>query len=304
MLAEARSRNIVSRTEPLEHMRWAERPPNTIPTPFDEWTRACRDEAGGQGVAMGWYVVIGGDTKQGKTLLALQCLGTALMAGRSIGFVNLEMSIPQLRIRVYSQLTGIPAYRIEPGPGYSAHHAKEVDDWIQEAQQAGVHRKFLVNEEPWLRLPDMIAMMEHWAEVEGCEVFCVDYMQLVEADTAGGIAGETREISKALRSFKQRHNCVVFAISQFNNEGGNASDNPPHAGSLYGGRRIAQDSDQTLLLDHSRTEKTDDGKTRTWLLMPYNRHGPSVEIPIEWDWTTLKATAAKPDEERLWPGAE
>jgi len=294
------TRDILSPSEPMAHLAWATMPPDVIPTPFAQWTDACRDEGGAQGIAMGWYIVIAGDTKQGKTLLALQCAVEALKSGRQVGFLNLEMSIPQLRIRLYSQLTGVPAYKLEPGKNFDPHAAKWVSDAIAEAQRQRTAR-FLVNEDPAISLTDMIALMESWHRDYGCEVYVVDYMQLVESDSQDGIAGETREISKALRHFKRRTNTVVYAISQFNNEGGNDTTRSPHAGSLYGGRRIAQDSDQTLLLDHSRIDRSIPGKARTWLHLAYNRHGPAVEIPVEWEWDTLTARAAGPDEEEFWP---
>tara|TARA_Y100001960_G_C14366910_1_gene677175 strand:+ start:59 stop:280 length:222 start_codon:yes stop_codon:yes gene_type:complete len=69
---------------------------------------------------------------------------------------------------------------------------------------------------------------------------------------------------------------------------------------LFGGMILEASCDLILLLDHSRYER--DGNTaKTWLIVAKNRHGPTVEIPIEWDYRTLSIREADPDEESSWP---
>ena len=69
---------------------------------------------------------------------------------------------------------------------------------------------------------------------------------------------------------------------------------------LFGGMILEASCDLILLLDHSRYER--EGNTaKTWLIVAKHRHGPTVEIPIEWDYRTLSVREADPDEEYRWP---
>ena len=59
-------------------------------------------------------------------------------------------------------------------------------------------------------------------------------------------------------------------------------------------------SDLVLLLDHSRYERHMNS-AMTYLCAAKNRHGPTIEIPIEWDYRTLSVREGDPHEEHLWP---
>jgi replicative DNA helicase len=282
----------------------AEAPLDVVPTPFAGWNKACRGHGGQQGLGRGWHVVVGADTKQGKTLLGLQCALAAVMGGHSVGYLNLEMARDQLQSRLYSQLSGAPSWQLEPGSGFNRRKADEVIGMLHELR--GVHADRGVclwsNRDP---VTDLLAALEHiagWVEGWGCRLIIVDYMQLIESPESAGIADEIRRISAHLVQFTHAHRVNTIALSQLSNEGAQTT---PHAGSLYGGRRISQDADQVLFLDHTKRETREETKghyyTRSWLRMPYNRHGPPAEIPIEWDWNSLRAREALPDEEHLWP---
>ena len=152
----------------------------------------------------------------------------------------------------------------------------------------------------------VIELMRTWHEKDGIRFFVVDYLQLCESSDHVGIAREVQAISAAIRLFAHQTKSVVIGLSQYNNEGGNNRLVSPTVGHLYGGRRIAQDATQVLLLDHSRYER-DAIRThlaRTWLLLAKNRHGPTGSIPIEWDYKTLTAREANHDETSIWPEAK
>ena len=69
---------------------------------------------------------------------------------------------------------------------------------------------------------------------------------------------------------------------------------------LFGGMILEASCDLIALLDHSRYER-DQNTARTWLIIAKNRHGPTLEIPIEWDYRTLSVREGDPHEEHLWP---
>jgi replicative DNA helicase len=278
--------------------------PDVLVTPFSSLNRACRGFGAQKGLPMGWYVVIGGDTGQGKSLLALQ-LGVAAHEQRfRVGFVSLEMSLPEIKSRFYAQRIGIEASRLEPGDRYDPTAEDLVLEWQgKHADETGGGIPFWAADRVGPDLEDVMDLMHEWLEM-GVSVFVVDYLQLMESVDGVGTPREVQKISKMMRDFAHHNGVLVIALSQYNNEGGNDRQNPPHVGHLYGGRRISQDTDLTIMLDHSRVET--DGLqpylSRTFLLVPKNRNGPKgFEIPLLWDYRFLKAREGMPDETKDWP---
>jgi replicative DNA helicase len=295
--------DLMSPAEARVHFEESQKPVQAFSTGFPAWDASCRDEGAGQGIALGWYVVIGGDTGHGKSLLALQVAAEAMDQGYRVGFVNLEMSVRQLRNRLYSMITRIPAWKLEPGPNHRPEVSREVVQWLEKVRaEVGPH-PFLANREPLTDYGHVTKFMDCWRVDHGCKVFVVDYLQLCEAPEEAGAAAEIKRVSKVFRDYAHRHRVAVIALSQYNNESGNDAARKPHPGSLYGGRRIAQDSDLSICIDHSRYARDDHRhEARTWLVTIKNRHGPRPEIPILWEYETLTAREAQPDEEHLWPG--
>jgi replicative DNA helicase len=295
--------DLLSALETLAHFKKHKEPLTVLRTPFEGLNAQCRDDGGGVGLAMGWYVILAGDTGHGKSLLALQLGMEAVLQGLVPAFVSMEMGIRQLRTRFLAMLTKIPAWKLEPGEGFQETTMKQAVGWLDDYRHKNGYHPFTATDEPFGHYAEVLEWMEVERVERGATVFILDYLQLCEAPNEAGIAQEIKRISKAVRDYAHGNRVLVIALSQYNNESGNDRSRRPHAGSLYGGRRLAQDSDLTICIDHSRYERTDDGsKARTWLLTVKNRHGGYPEIPIEWDYQTLCATAALPHEEHLWPG--
>ena len=68
-----------------------------------------------------------------------------------------------------------------------------------------------------------------------------------------------------------------------------------------GGSPLENDSDQTLLLDHSRKEPVfnREGRARGWIgwaILDKNRHGPELDIPLRFDGDNLRIRQRLDDE--------
>ena len=95
-------------------------------------------------------------------------------------------------------------------------------------------------------------------------------------------------------------NVVTVGLSQMNRQTSSNRVDSPFAQGLIGSSSLENDADQVLLLDHSRYEKGN-RSAKTWALLAKNRHGSQGDIPIEWDYKTLRVREALPDEEGEWP---
>lgn len=282
-------------------------PVDAIPTPFEKWNRQCRDDGGGVGIARGWIVTVAGATGHGKSLAALNLAWKAIEAGESVAFVSLEMTHQQIANRFYSIATGVPVHKIERGPGFDPSAFEVVKQRIRALRVRSQWGAMLVNSEPLFRTTDVVQYMKHLRDnglpggrTSTCEYFVLDYMQLVGTGSEKTILDRVTEVSTAVREFAKREHVTVIALSQLNRMTSRDRTAPPLVQGLMGGSPLENDSDQVLLLDHSRYERR--GTTaRTWIILGKNRHGGTGEIAVEWDYATLRCREAMSDEVDEWP---
>jgi len=264
----------------------------SVPTGIPTLNRICRDDGGGGGFAPGWFITIAGNPGHGKSALALNIASAVLNHGTSVGYISLEMSPQQLATRLYALHTHTRIARLERG------HFQQ-DDWVEAV--AGMEGA------PPLWVPTNL--LSTWQSVvdyckacyaDGCRYFILDYLQLVNTGDEDQIYRATQKIVTELRAWGVEHQCTIVCLSQFNRSTSSNYDSTPRSQGLFGGMILEASSDLCLLLDHSRYERTDN-VARTWLCCAKNRHGPTLDIPILWDYRTLTVHEASREEEGMWP---
>jgi replicative DNA helicase len=269
------------------HAELARRPVCAVPTPFPTWNSACRDEGGGEGVALGWHVVVAGATGAGKSIVALNLAAAAVQNGDAVCYLSLEMSQSQLITRLLAVMTGNGVRYLEAGQGHdrSIMQAATTDFTGMLERSGGSIR---VNRHPLRRLTDIDLVFGYFTEREPCTVFIVDYLQLAWAGNAKGMLDNITEISHSIRSRAHGHKVVSIGLSQFNRQtSSNRADRPSVEG-LMGGSPLENDADQVVLLDHTSYERQGTGRAQGKLLLAKNRHGPQAEIPVEWNYQNLQ----------------
>jgi replicative DNA helicase len=271
------------------------RPVDAAPTPLAAWNAMCGDDGGRQGLAKGWFVVVGGNPKFGKSILALNLAASAMKAGEAVGFMSLEMSVEQLAARFYAMATKTPIRMLEKG-GFTKQHFDEV--WKRISPLTNEYT-FEVNDTPLAYVDQVVDEMTGMWERE-INWFVVDYLQLVGVGDEESINRQVTEVTSRLARFAKERTATVIALSQFNRGTSVNYQTPPKAQGLHGGMIVEATADQVVLLDHSRYDKSD-AKAKSWLIVDLNRHGEAGSVPIEWDYKTLGIREALPDEEGTWP---
>lgn len=269
-------------------------PIDAVPTPLEAWNACCAGGGGGIGLARGWTVTIGANTGTGKSLIALNLAARAIEAGEVVTFVSLEMGRDDLATRLMAIASGERVAALEQGPRFEpeafTRAALHLDDI---RARTGGH--VLVNRRPISKLVDIAAVFRYHAEVYGCRYFLVDYLQLAWTSPSHSETERILHVSHTLRELTQTHGCVTVNLSQFNRAvSGNRAERPVIQG-LRGGSDIENDSHQVLLFDHSRFTRTGD-HADTWLLLDKNRNGPVADIPVRWNYRTLRLEARSPDD--------
>lgn len=274
-------------------------PVEAVPTPIPAWNRACGDDGGKVGLGKGWFVTIGGNPKFGKSLLALSLAYEALKH-EDVGMLSLEMSHYQLAARFYAIATGTPIDALEKGKGFDVNAFERA--WEVLRAKYGLERSVWVNDFVVFRIADVMEAMEALRE-SGVRYFIVDYIQLIGMGDDDSVARAVAETAVSLRAFAHNHNVTVVGLSQFNRGTSSNYQDSPRCQGLHGGMALEANSDQIVLLDHSRYEKDEDKPhlARSYLIVDGNRHGPSGDIPVLWDYRTLQIREGLPDEENEWP---
>ena len=271
------------------------RPVSAIPTHLPTLNRVMRDDGGGKGIAKtsGWLMVIGGSPGFGKSAFSLNLASAALNASppEPVSFISLEMSGPQLATRLYSLHSGTALKLLEKG-GFS------------ELAWADTHPRFA--ELPPVWVPDRL--VTGWEQImryvqkchdEGCRYFVLDHLQCVVLGDDEVLHRGIQRVISELRAWAVESKSAIVICSQFNRATSSVMETPRSTG-LFGGHSIESHADIICLLDHSRYQR--DGNTaKTWVCVTKNRHGPCLEIPVEWDYKTLRQREADPHEEEMWP---
>ena len=263
-------------------------PVDAVPTPLDQWNKVCGSSGGSVGIARGWVVTIGGNTGQGKSLVAINIADRAIEHGEVTTFVSLEMGRSELATRLLSVRSGESVASLEQGPAFDQAAYKRAARLLDEVRErTGGH--VLVNRRPLSKMSDVVACIKHHAEVSGSSYFIMDYIQLASVSNMASIHDRVEAVSHQLRELAQSLNVRMVCISQFNRQtSANRAERPISQG-LMGGSAIENDSYQVLLLDHSRFTRSGN-LADTWLIVDKNRVGAVLDIPVQWDFRTLRLT--------------
>lgn len=265
----------------------AQLPVDAVPTPFPAWNNACRDEGGGEGLAKGWHIIVAGGTGTGKSLVALNLAAAAMRSGQAVCYLSLEMSQNQLATRLTAIATGSSIRCLERGKTFDLGVAKtaavEYEDLLE--RSGGSIR---VNRHPLRDLSDIDMVFGYYTDREKCSVFIVDYLQLAWAGSAKSMLESITEISHSIRTRAHEQGVVSIGLSQFNRATSSNREDRPNVEGLMGGSPLENDADQVVLLDHTSYERQGANQAEGKLLLAKNRHGPQVEIPVRWDYSTLQ----------------
>jgi hypothetical protein len=265
---------------------------DAVPTPLEQWNKACGSSGGGVGVARSWLITIGANTGTGKSLIGINLAARAIEHGETVTFISLEMGRSELATRLLSVVSGESVIELEQGPAFNQDAYKRAARCLDETRErTGGH--VLVNRRPLSKMSDVAACIKHHAEVSGSSYFVMDYIQLASVSNMASIHDRIEAVSHQLRELTQRLNVRMVTLSQFNRQTSAARSERPISQGLMGGSAIENDSHQVLLFDHSRFTRSGN-LADTWLIIDKNRVGGVCDIPVQWDFRTLQLTQRKP----------
>lgn len=222
-------------------------------------------------VEQGDFVVIGGYSSAGKTLLSLQFAKT-LAETRRVGYFTLETSPKKLTDRLIAHMGRIPLSAIK-------NHNLNDEQWTAAAQAANdlslLHLDFVPASGMTVRDIQAIALSQRY------EAIFIDYLQLIQAK--GGSRYEiVTNISSGLHTMAQAHGITVIALAQLSRPE-QSKDGKQPAPSMHSFResgQIEQDADVALLLYQTNPN---DYRSRRMLKCGKNKDGERFALELDFD---------------------
>ena len=206
-----------------------------VPTGFSDLDRLT------SGLQPGDLVIVAGRPSMGKTAFALN-IGehVALSAGLPVGVFSMEMSGPQLVMRLLGSVGRLDQHRVRTG-------RLEDDDWrrltdaVGKLNEAPIH----INETAALNALELRARARRLHRQYGrLGLIIVDYLQLMSASSQGeNRATEISEISRSLKALAKELQVPVMALSQLNRSLEQRPNKRPVMSDLRESGAIEQDAD-------------------------------------------------------------
>jgi replicative DNA helicase len=225
-------------------------------------------------------------------LIGINLAAKAIEYGETVTFISLEMGRSELATRLLSVVANEPVLSLEQGPSFDKHAYQRAAACLDAVRErTGGH--VLVNRRPLSKMADVAACIRYHAEMHGSGYFIMDYLQLASVANVSHIHDRIEAVSHEIRELTQRFNIRMVALSQFNRQtSANRAERPISQG-LMGGSAIENDSHQVLLFDHSRFTRSGD-LADTFLIIDKNRVGGMSDIPVQWNFRTLRLTQRVP----------
>jgi replicative DNA helicase len=217
-------------------------------------------------------IVIAGRPSMGKTSLALgMAQHAALHAGAVVGIFSLEMSKPQLVLRMLSSEARVDSHALRTGK-------LQKEDWWRLAEAAGrlEQAPIFIDDSGALTVQQMRGKARRLKAERGLDLLIVDYLQLMQGRSdAESRQQEISDISRSLKSLAKELNVPVIALSQLSRAVENRKPPIPMLADLRESGAIEQDADVVMFIYREEVyDQASERKGIADILVSKHRNGP------------------------------
>jgi replicative DNA helicase len=204
------------------------------------------------------FIVIAGETGEGKTALALKIAETLAVKDQTpVGILSLEMSGVELCDRWIASLARVDLHRFLVYGGNDKDYPKIVD-----ATDALKKSKIIVRDESDLSALQMRAEARQLKVQYGIELLIVDYIQLMQVTgDSDNHEKQIAGIAQAMKNCAKELGIVVIGLSQVNDDG-----------RVRESRAIGHHADKMIFIRHQGEN--------SYLDVKKNRGGPVGSVPV------------------------
>lgn len=224
-------------------------------------------------------IIVAARPSMGKTAFAMNIAErAALEAGAPVAVFSMEMSAPQLVLRMISSLGRIGQDRLRTG--------KLLDEeWPKITSTVSLLKtaRLYVDDTPALSPAELRARARRLKREQGLSLIVVDYLQLMQVPgTRENRATEISEISRQLKALAKELAVPVVALSQLNRDVEKRQDKRPMMSDLRESGSIEQDADLIVFLyrdEYYNKDSADRGVAE--VIIGKQRNGPTGSIKLK-----------------------
>jgi replicative DNA helicase len=233
------------------------------------------------GLQKGDLIVLAARPSMGKTAFALNIAEhVAVQEGLPVLVFSMEMSAPQVTVRIASSVSRIDQRRISSG-GLHDQDWGRLADAVEQLGQADLY----VEDAAALTAGSLSAQARRVASRFGGKLglIVIDYLQLMSGGGNGkeNRATELGAISRSLKALAKELQCPVIALSQLNRSVESRNEKRPMMSDLRESGAIEQDADIIMFIyrdDYYNKESKEPGVAE--IIVAKQRNGPVGEVKL------------------------
>ena len=223
-------------------------------------------------------VVVAGRPSMGKTSLALGFATHAAIHAKSVvGIFSLEMSKPQIVLRMLSSEARVDSHGLRTGKLHK-------EDWWRLAEAAGKLEQapIYIDDTGGITVQQMRGKARRLKAEKGLDLLIVDYLQLMQGRSdSESRQQEISDISRSLKALAKELNVPVVALSQLSRAVEARKPPIPMLADLRESGAIEQDADVVMFI--YREEVYDQNSVRkgiAHIIVSKHRNGPIGKVDL------------------------
>jgi replicative DNA helicase len=218
------------------------------------------------------YIIVGGKSGSGKTLLTFQIAGHLAESGRAGLFVGYEMSNMQILMRDLARETRLPLDEImgraAPSAALAQTVTRKISHWLET-------RRISMIDSPQITFEGVAAHARHLHRQGSLDFLIVDYLQLVPLHRTKDQRRDEvlAELSANLFRLRKQLGCTIIAPVQLNDDG-----------LVRDSRAIVHAAEVYLRIEMEESENEETGEIEIGdtgiIRVLKNRFGPMNQCPV------------------------
>jgi replicative DNA helicase len=214
-----------------------------LPSGFEDLDRIIT------GFIPGNFYIIAGRPSMGKTSLALNIIENiaTLLPEQPLLFFSLEMSAPDIFIRLLSSRSNVPQTTLRTGDTAFLNQIEGVTKAYHEIRELNIY----IDDGSTLSVAQMVSKAKqlYFQNNGQLGMIVVDYLQLMTANNNNyNRAAEIAEISKTFKALARELDIPVIALSQLNRNLDDRPNRRPTLSDLRDSGALEQDADTVMFL--------------------------------------------------------
>ncbi len=230
------------------------------------------------------FIVLAGRPSMGKTAYALNIARNAAVDQKiPVGFFSLEMASEALVLRLLCMESMVNQTNVRTGR-LSSDELKRLSQYVGVLDEAPIY----IDDTPGMNVLQLRSKARRLVAEKNCQMFIIDYLQLMESPREENRQQEITKISRSLKNLSKELSVPVIALSQLSRAVETRDKSrKPQLSDLRESGAIEQDADVVLFVyrpEYYNIKEFEDTKESTYnkceIIIGKQRNGPVGSVKL------------------------